>query len=232
MRRSSPIANVVPITGLLCAGGALSVPATAAVRPAWPSLNTTTAEAPAAAALAALSAKVHVPRWTSAMWPGVKPAKSAASHALVLPFAVARRRDDEVDRGHRSRDVTVGREGHRGEVDAVHIVGRIRRDLREHRRRPVGVEGEDERHHRHVVPGRLELADDVVLRVVEALRPGHSVAAVRGADRLERVEVFVHSGGGDRLPQALGAGQVTRVLGGLGRECRREKAATWWPLQW
>ena len=46
-----------------------------------------TAEAPAAAALAAFTEKLHEPRCTSAMLPTGKPAKSAASHAEVLPLA-------------------------------------------------------------------------------------------------------------------------------------------------
>jgi hypothetical protein len=42
-----------------------------------------TAEAPAACAFSAFAANVHVPRWTSAMLPAGKPAKSAASQPLV-----------------------------------------------------------------------------------------------------------------------------------------------------
>ena len=42
-----------------------------------PWLNTITAAAPAAAALSTLTRKKHVPRWIRAMFPGVKPAKSA-----------------------------------------------------------------------------------------------------------------------------------------------------------
>jgi hypothetical protein len=38
-----------------------------------------TAPAPASAALRAFTTKSHVPRWTSAMLPGVKPAKSSGS---------------------------------------------------------------------------------------------------------------------------------------------------------
>jgi len=40
-------------------------------------------EAPAAKALSAFTRKVQVPRWSRAMLPGVKPAKSVASHPLV-----------------------------------------------------------------------------------------------------------------------------------------------------
>ncbi len=43
-----------------------------------------TADAPAACAFSAFTAKVQVPRWTSAMLPAGKPAKSAASQPLVL----------------------------------------------------------------------------------------------------------------------------------------------------
>jgi hypothetical protein len=47
-------------------------------------LKISTAEAPAAWALAAFTPKAHVPRWSSAMFPGTKSAKSPASHPLVL----------------------------------------------------------------------------------------------------------------------------------------------------
>jgi|GEM_PF-3515126 len=63
--------------------GTPRVPATASVRPGWPSLKTITPPAPAATALVALISNVQVPRWTSAMLPGTKPAKSAVSHPLV-----------------------------------------------------------------------------------------------------------------------------------------------------
>ena len=75
---SWPIANVVPITGMW-KSGVPSVPTIASVRPGWPSLKMTTAEAPAVCALSALSWNEHVPRWISATRPGTKPAKSAAS---------------------------------------------------------------------------------------------------------------------------------------------------------
>ncbi len=48
-----------------------------------PWLKMITALAPAACALSAFSANVHVPRWISAMLRAGKPAKSAASHPLV-----------------------------------------------------------------------------------------------------------------------------------------------------
>ena len=50
------------------------------MRPGWPSFMMTTPTAPAAWALSALIRKSHVPRCTSAMDPGGKPAKSAAAH--------------------------------------------------------------------------------------------------------------------------------------------------------
>ena len=56
--------------------GVPSVPTIASVRPGWPSLKITTAEAPAVCALSALSWNVHVPRWMSATLPGMNPAKS------------------------------------------------------------------------------------------------------------------------------------------------------------
>ena len=51
-----------------------------------PWLKMMTPAAPAASALTALSPKGQVPRWSSAMVPAVKSAKSAASHPLVLAF--------------------------------------------------------------------------------------------------------------------------------------------------
>src|SRR5690242_673884 len=48
-----------------------------------PSLKMITPVAPAAWAFVALIAKVHVPRWISAMLPALKPAKSAGSHPLA-----------------------------------------------------------------------------------------------------------------------------------------------------
>ena len=78
MCNSSPIANDVPMTGIV-KSGLPSVPMMASVRPGWPSLKMTTALAPAVWAFSALSWNVHVPRWISTTLPGVKPAKSAAS---------------------------------------------------------------------------------------------------------------------------------------------------------
>ncbi len=85
LRRSSPIAKVVPITGMPTPG-VVSVPATAEVRPGCPSLNTITADAPACSALSALSRNGQVPRCTRAIVSAGKPAKSASSQPLVLPF--------------------------------------------------------------------------------------------------------------------------------------------------
>ena len=48
-----------------------------------PWLKITIPTAPAAAAFSAFISKVHVPRWSSAMFPAGKPAKSAASQPLV-----------------------------------------------------------------------------------------------------------------------------------------------------
>ena len=79
---STPTANDADNAGRLT--GPPSVPLKLAVRPGTPLLKMMTADAPAAAALAALVPKVQVPRWISAMLPGTKPAKSAASHPLVL----------------------------------------------------------------------------------------------------------------------------------------------------
>src|SRR3712207_3876075 len=86
--RVDPRAYGTPITGMV-APGAPRVPCTTSVRPSCPSLRTTTAEAPAAWALATFWPKGHVPRWTSAMLPAVKPSKSAASQPLVLLLTTA-----------------------------------------------------------------------------------------------------------------------------------------------
>ena len=53
---------------------------------ALPWLKMMTPAAPASAALTALSANAHVPRWMSAMVPAGKPVKSASSHPLELVF--------------------------------------------------------------------------------------------------------------------------------------------------
>ena len=47
-----------------------------------------TPAAPAACALTALTSNVQVPRWMRAMFPAGKPAKSAASHPLVLVLPI------------------------------------------------------------------------------------------------------------------------------------------------
>ena len=70
-----------------------------------PWLKMMTASAPAAWALTALTANVHVPRWIRAMSAGPpksSPAKSAASHPLV--DRVARRGEVDVDRDHVAGD--------------------------------------------------------------------------------------------------------------------------------
>ena len=48
-----------------------------------PWLKITIPTAPAAAAFSAFSSNVQVPRWSNAMFPAGKPAKSEASHPLV-----------------------------------------------------------------------------------------------------------------------------------------------------
>ncbi len=59
------------------------MPPNRSLRPGWPSLKITTAEAPAAAALSAFCRKVQVPRWISATLPAGNPAKSLVSQPLV-----------------------------------------------------------------------------------------------------------------------------------------------------
>jgi len=76
-----PTAYVVKRTGIVSLPA--SDPLRSPVRPGLPSLKITTAEAPAASAFAAFVAKVQVPRWTRAMLPAVKPAKSAAEQPLA-----------------------------------------------------------------------------------------------------------------------------------------------------
>ena len=82
--RAVPAAWLRPTTGRVVAPGSPSVPATTPSSPGRPVLKTSTAEAPAAWALAAFTPKVHVPRWSRATLPAVKPAKSSASQPLVL----------------------------------------------------------------------------------------------------------------------------------------------------
>ena len=71
------------MTGMVAVAGA-SVPMISGSRSGeLPGLKMITADAPAACALRAFWAKEQVPRWTRAMLPGRKPAKSAASQPLV-----------------------------------------------------------------------------------------------------------------------------------------------------
>src|SRR3954465_3310654 len=72
--------GIVATNGLLLASSML--PFTTAVRPGLPSLKMTTPDAPAAFALSTFTPKLHPPRWTSAIAPGVKPVKSADVHPL------------------------------------------------------------------------------------------------------------------------------------------------------
>src|SRR3954451_7121817 len=82
--RDSPMAKGVNRTGIVgetwFPAASWSEPLNRSVRPGLPSLKMTMPDAPAACALSALVPKVHVPRWTSATWPGTKPVKSAAVH--------------------------------------------------------------------------------------------------------------------------------------------------------
>ena len=89
---ASPFAKLAPTTGMVASSGA-SVPTISPSRSGvLPWLKMTTADAPAAWALSALTANVHVPRWMSAILPAGNPAKSAASHP-----ARARPRGSQVD---------------------------------------------------------------------------------------------------------------------------------------
>ncbi len=84
--RSAPVAKLVDTTGMMMPG-APRVPPNASVRPGWPSLKTMTALAPASWASCAFWPNGQVPRWTRAMLPLTKVAKSAASQPLVDPGA-------------------------------------------------------------------------------------------------------------------------------------------------
>jgi hypothetical protein len=81
-----PASNVVNTAGIV-RPVASPIMFSRPVRPGWPSFITITALAPAACALSTLTLKPHVPRWTSAIPPAGKPAKSAASQPLVEEFA-------------------------------------------------------------------------------------------------------------------------------------------------
>jgi hypothetical protein len=80
------VAKLAPTTGMV--NWLPSVPWVTSVRNGWPSLKITTATAPAAWAFATLTEKLQLPRWMTAMLPGVKPAKSAASQPLVELLSV------------------------------------------------------------------------------------------------------------------------------------------------
>src|SRR6185503_19231340 len=84
--RSAPALDVANTAGIV-SPVASPIMLISAVRPGWPSFMITTADAPAACALRALTAKPQVPRCMSAMAPAGKPAKSAASQPLVFEFA-------------------------------------------------------------------------------------------------------------------------------------------------
>ncbi len=84
--RATPSAKLAPTTGML-SGVWLAPKRVPVTRPerrsVLPWLKMMTALAPAFWALIALMPNSHVPRWTSAMLPAGKPAKSAASQPLV-----------------------------------------------------------------------------------------------------------------------------------------------------
>ena len=92
---SLPTAKLVPSTGI--ATGPPSVPARASVRPALALVEDDHGGCARGLGVVDLLAEVHVPRWTSAMLPAVKPAKSAASQPLV-ERRLGRRRQRHVDR--------------------------------------------------------------------------------------------------------------------------------------
>src|ERR1700756_3232396 len=81
------MSNDVNATGIVGRDGLLfastRLPFSTAVRPGLPSLKITTPDAPAASAFWTFTPKLHVPRWTSAILPAVKPLKSAALHPLA-----------------------------------------------------------------------------------------------------------------------------------------------------
>ena len=79
---SLPTSKLVPITEMPT--GPPRVPVSRSVRPGWPSLKMITPLAPAVSAFWAFAPKVQVPRWTSAIAPAGKPAKSDASQPLLL----------------------------------------------------------------------------------------------------------------------------------------------------
>src|SRR5215471_11443961 len=90
LKRSWPMAKDVNATGIV---GMIRLPLASTRLPdstplragVLPSLKITTPEAPAAWAFWAFVPNVHVPRWISAIRPGVKPVKSLALQPLVEP---------------------------------------------------------------------------------------------------------------------------------------------------
>ena len=169
-------------------------------------LAMTTAEAPAAYAFCALSAKVQPPRLTRAIRPAGKPAKSAASQPGVASDA---RPGHRADRGGdvAAAGVAEDRVGHRA--------GRSRRDPLEHggAERDEGVE--HERLHLRGVAGGRQPLHDVVDRRVVAGGAGDAGAVVGVGDPLQRGLVLAHAGDGDALGQ-LGVGVVDPAAAGGG----------------
>ena len=83
----APRSYVVPSTGIPLVLFAVSVTGGMPVRSGvLPWLKITIPTAPAAAAFSAFSSKVQTPRWSSAMFPAGKPAKSVVSQPLSEVF--------------------------------------------------------------------------------------------------------------------------------------------------
>src|SRR3954468_8597817 len=70
--------NATGIVGMIgLSFASCRLPENTDVRPGLPSLKMITPEAPAAWAFSTFTPKLHVPRWISAIRPGVKPLKSS-----------------------------------------------------------------------------------------------------------------------------------------------------------
>ena len=179
--RSTPTSKLVPTPGMWTPSAPSGRLLGTAVRPGWPSLNRMIAEAPASWAMAAFWTYGHVPRWSRAMLPGTKPAKSSTSQPLVDVFGAgpggSTRSTPWTGAVTSPLPVNDTKSPSNAGRDPGHEDLRLGRGLLEHRGRALAerldvgelVEGD-------VVTGGLGLLDDVVHGGVVARRAGRTVS--------------------------------------------------------
>ncbi|MCP9965213.1 hypothetical protein LUX57_08735 [Actinomadura madurae] len=165
----------------------------------------TTADAPAAMALSALTEKKQPPRWISAIRPAGNPAKSSASHPLPVPVAPGSTGLAAAVTSP-GAGVLQGREVGVGSERLLLGLG-----LGEDRLGQLLPEVELEVLDRGGVPGPLELVRDVLDGDLVAGEPGGPVAAVGVRDLLQ-VELVMADVLQRDQPGQLGRGRC----GGLG----------------